>query len=85
VRVTYPALTRQSLGECRFVELGVTAGGREAAHVHEVAGSRFSEELEEVLEGSRRVPDGEDEAVGILGLVPARAFSYDVVPVVANL
>jgi hypothetical protein len=85
VRVAYPPLTRQSLAEYRFVELGVTTGGGEAAHVHEIAGSRLPEELEEVLEGPRRVPDGEYEAATIFGLVPTRAFSYDAAPVLANL
>jgi hypothetical protein len=48
-------------------------------------GSRFPEELEEELEGSRRVSDGEDEVVGILELVPTQAFSYGAAPAVANL
>ncbi len=79
------ALTRQSLPEHGFVELGVAPGGGKATHVYEVLNARFPEKLEQLLEGSRRVSDGEDEAAGILRIGPIRPLLYDVAPVVANL
>src|SRR5215212_7795645 len=76
VRVAYPALAPQSLPEYRFVELGMAPGAGEATHVYEVVGPRFPEEPQELLEGSRRVPGGEDEAAGTLRVGPTQHCAY---------
>jgi hypothetical protein len=75
---------RQSLPEHGFVEPGVAPGGGKATHVYEVVGARFPEEFQELLEGLRRVPDGE-EAAGTSRIGPGGAFPYNAAPVATNL
>ncbi len=65
--------------------MGIAPGGGEAAHVHEVVGALIPKELEELLEGPRRVPDGQDETAGIFRIGATRPLRYDVAPVLANL
>ncbi len=65
VRVAYRTLATKPLGERLPVEVRVTRGVGEAAHVDQAANSVRSEKAQELLEGSCRVPDGEDKVCGL--------------------
>ncbi len=73
VRVAYRTLATQPLGERLPVEVRVTRGVGEAAHVDQAANSVRSEKAQELLEGPRRMPDGEDEVRAGFGIRPASA------------
>jgi hypothetical protein len=61
VQVAYRTLAAKPLEERLPVEVRVTRGVGEAAHVDQAANSVRSEKAQELFEGSCRVPDGEDK------------------------
>jgi hypothetical protein len=72
VSVAYPALAGQPLRERLCVEVGVPRGVGEAAHVDQAASSVRQQEAEELLEGPRRMADGQDEARAGFVIRPSR-------------
>jgi hypothetical protein len=93
VRVAYRTLATKPLGERLPVEVRVTRGVGEATHVDQAANSVRSEKAQELLEGPRRMPDGEDEvrvSIGIrhqrmrLGSVPTKVTKAVRGPILAH-
>jgi hypothetical protein len=83
VRVAYPTFATKPLGECLLVKVRVTRGVGKAAHVDQAANAVRSEKAQELLEGSRRMPDGEYEVRVGFGSRPTRHCSASASPFLA--